>query len=655
MDPGPSPGTPTTPTLALSARSASEPRRRGRWLAALLIMAAIPASLWAAGVRPDRFLATERPEWRLATVDRGDIAATVLESGSLESANNATVRCQVEALLGMIGGTTNQQGNMGGGGRGGGGAGGGRGGGAGGAGGSRTGGTAAGGTGYGLAGAARSADAAGQTKGAASKAGATAKAGTPGAAGAAGTGTGAGASTAAASTGIQRPMIRSFSYMVTPHMPLRPAMATNQATTLNQVGQMGMGAGGRGQQQNNNPFGEERAGSTRILKILEEGTRAEQGEVVCWLDTSAFQDELAAQMIRWTQAKSWVEQAEKLLEVGRIELREYRDGVLPQDQMVIEQYIQTCKVQRDQARIDLNWSMDMVARGLQSDSQAKRLIYSLEKTEVALHEAEGMRERLIRFTAPKLIRNIEAKIAAIEADLEAQKAAFVLEDQRKRRLERAIVNCELRAPRDGIVAYVNESNGWGRVETQIREGTTVRENQPIFQIPDPTRMRVKTRINESKVSLLDAGTPARVRVDAFPDKVLTGRVAEVTVIPTQVAGPFSDVKVYYANVDIEGFEGLRPGMSAEVEFLVNDRRDVPRVPVGAVRWFDGAAYVATPKASGFEWKRLELGVTDRAFVEVRSGLRPGERVIADPSGLAPPTHAERAALQVADTGARVGR
>ena len=111
----------------------------------------------------------------------------------------------------------------------------------------------------------------------------------------------------------------------------------------------------------------------------------------------------------------------------------------------------------------------------------------------------------------------------------------------------------------------------------IDEGVTVREKQPIFNLPDPQHMRVRAKINESKVALVQKGQSAHVIVDAFPDRPLKGIVAEVTPISIPIRG--SDVRIYYANIDIiEGHDALRPGLSAEVLIEVERRPEVTRVP-----------------------------------------------------------------------------
>src|SRR5581483_7466615 len=135
-----------------------------------------------------------------------------------------------------------------------------------------------------------------------------------------------------------------------------------QTKTVNQAGMMGMGGQGGGGNRGGGGgmMGEQdRPGSTTILKILDEGTRVSEGEPVCWLDDSAFKDELSAQLIRYAQAKSWVEQAEAALEVAKIELDQYSNGIYPQDLELIRQYHETCLLSLQQAKKNLDWEREM--------------------------------------------------------------------------------------------------------------------------------------------------------------------------------------------------------------------------------------------------------------------------------------------------------
>ncbi len=387
---------------------------------------------------------------------------------------------------------------------------------------------------------------------------------------------------------------------------------------------------------------DEKPGSTRIIEILPEGSRVKAGDVVCKLDSSSYEDEERAQQIRFLQAKSYLDQANSMLEVAKISLEEYRDGIYPQDQQLVRQYTQTCELDKDRLERNLKWSEDMFKKNFRSAFQVKGDALALEQAAIALVEAKGMYDRLVKHTGPKILKSLEAKVRAIESDMLTQEAAFNLETQRLERIRRNIEHCTVKAPRDGIVVYVNQSLFFGLVNVNIDQGVTLRQDQPIFNVPDPRHMRVKAKINESKVSLVHAGQPVLIELAAYPDRPLRGVVAEVMPISIPLLG--SDVRVYYANVDIlDGFDDLRPGLSARLVFEVESRRSVARVPVESIRWANEQPYVALYDRSAvqdgrpcWKWQPIQIGLSDLSFAEVLSGLKVGDRVVALPGSLPPP-------------------
>jgi hypothetical protein len=81
---------------------------------------------------------------------------------------------------------------------------------------------------------------------------------------------------------------------------------------------------------------------------------------------------------------------------------------------------------------------------------------------------------------------------------------------------------------------------------------------------------------------------------------------------------------------------MTTGLSAELDFLVETRHDVTRIPLEAVRWVGDRSYAATllsTTGEDWQWRPIALGVTDSEFAEVVSGLEPGERVIAHSEAL----------------------
>jgi multidrug efflux pump subunit AcrA (membrane-fusion protein) len=413
----------------------------------------------------------------------------------------------------------------------------------------------------------------------------------------------------------KRPVIRSFNHKVEPHVPLRLTIPAREVIATSPPS------------------------PPTILSILPEGTRVRADDVVCELDSSAFRQALQVQQLRHVQARSWVEQARYILEANEIALREYRDGILPQDIELVRHHIAICEADRDRAVRSLDWARAAFAKGYRTMANVDADAARVQVAEITLRDAQGMLGRLVKYTSKRILKARKAKIAAIHADMLSLEACFQLESERLRRIEAMIAHCTMRAPRDGVIVYAHRTNGWGMVEARVREGMTVYQSQPIFRLLDPRRMHVKARINESQVARVRSGQPVSIRLDAFPDRVLKGSVAEIMPVPSLAKGPFSDVHTFNATVRIEsgGFDALRSGLTAELDFLTATRRQVSRVPLEAVRKFGKRTFAAIVDSSTtglhWAWRQVELGVSDTTFAEVVSGLEPGDRVIAEADSL----------------------
>jgi HlyD family secretion protein len=417
------------------------------------------------------------------------------------------------------------------------------------------------------------------------------------------------------SASLNRSAIRSFQYVVEPHVPLR--------STLPDQGLLPITA----------------PPPLSIISILDEGSRVKAGDIVCELDSSALRDAVNVQQLRFAQAKAWVEQATFILEADEIALREYECGLLPQDIELVRQNIGICRIQKEQAARNLEWAQRVFAKGFRTATQVNADAAVLEQTNIALRNAEGTLEQLVMYTGKRIIKARKARIQAIHADLLSLESAFRLERQRLKRIETMIANCTLRAPRDGIIVYASQSYGSGAIDTQIRQGLIVHPMQPIFRLLDAQHIQVRARINESQVARIRPGQTVLIRLEAFPDRPLRGSVAQIVPIPSLAGGSFSDVRTFFATVRIESgaFDALTTGLTAEVDFLVDTRRQVTRVPLESVRWIGdrsfAAAIVATTTGEEWQWRPIALGVTNVNFAEVVTGLEPGDRVVAHSESL----------------------
>jgi multidrug resistance efflux pump len=299
------------------------------------------------------------------------------------------------------------------------------------------------------------------------------------------------------------------------------------------------------------------------------------------------------------------------------------------------------------ARTQLEGTKRLFEKEFVTQQELEKDELALQRAEIAVDKSETNKDLFIRYEFPKqaekllsdygeALRKLDrmgkqsvAKIAQAEATLKSAEAQFELQSRRKKELEEQIEKCVIRATKPGLVVYgAGPDDGW-RDDIRIEEGAMIRERQIIITIPDPTVMKVGIKVHESYVKKVKVGQRARIRVDAFPDEPLVGEVTKIGVLPdSQNRWSNPDLKVYATDVVIDGsYEWLKPGMTAEVEVIIEQLNDVTYIPVQAVNPTLDGPVVFVQGALGEERRPVETGEFNDTFIEVKSGVTPGETVL----------------------------
>ncbi len=125
-----------------------------------------------------------------------------------------------------------------------------------------------------------------------------------------------------------------------------------------------------------------------------------------------------------------------------------------------------------------------------------------------------------------------------------------------------------------------------------------------------------------------------MRVDAFADQVLAGTVKDVAPLPDPNSFFSSDIKVYTTHVTIdEPLPGLRPGMTASVEILVDRRENVLTVPVLAILQFNGKDHITKKVDDRFVQNEVEVAASNEKFAQITKGIKEGDIVVLNPMAL----------------------
>ncbi len=220
----------------------------------------------------------------------------------------------------------------------------------------------------------------------------------------------------------------------------------------------------------------------------------------------------------------------------------------------------------------------------------------------------------------------------------------VQQDEGTVKLDQGLVeNAKLNLGYTSIVSPVDGTV----VSRNVTQGQTVAAS---FQTPtlfliatDLKKMEVDTNTSESDIGQIKQGDKATFTVDAYPQRVFKGTVTQVRQSPQTVQNVVTyDVVIGVANQDL----ALMPGMTASTQIIVDERRDVLRVPDQALRYAPGGPAPGAPanaaprvfvlRAGAPVAVPVTVGLDDGSFSEIVKGdLHPGDAVItAEQTGAA---------------------
>ncbi len=376
-------------------------------------------------------------------------------------------------------------------------------------------------------------------------------------------------------------------------------------------------------------------GSTTIIKILPEGSRVRKGELVCELDSASLKDSLTNQQITVQQAEAAYLNSKLTREVAEIAKEEYLNGTYVQDMRQAEGEKALAETEMYRAKDRLAWTEDMYKKGYVSRTSMVSEQANLQKATFSKEQAETKIIVLKEYTKRKMLTDLDSNIEKAKSDELAKEATLNLEKEKENKLKAQIEKCKLFAPNEGLVVYANDPGRFGSSNApQIEEGAQVRERQPIFRLPDINNMRVNTKVHESQIDRVQKGLKARIRVDAFPGEVLDGTVDSVAPLPDTANFFNSDVKVYTTQVSIDKpNQSLRPGMTAQVEILINEIENVLAVPVQAVLQMGGKDFAFKKNGTAWDKTEIKLGDTNDQLIEIKEGLGDGAEVALAPMNL----------------------
>jgi len=366
-----------------------------------------------------------------------------------------------------------------------------------------------------------------------------------------------------------------------------------------------------------------------ILEIVPEGTWVEEGEFLVRLDDSTLQTQLIQQQIICSNSEAAFIEAKSTLDCATLALNEYSEGTFKEQLEQQESAVFVAEENQRRAEEYVEFSRRLAERGYIPEAQLEADMFALEKSKKELGVARTKLKVLSEFTREKMLTQLRASIQTAEAKLQSRQKTWELEQAELEEIMEQIELCTISAPVSGQVVYANR-RGHSSSTVLIEEGMPVRERQTIINLPDPKKMRVVAKIHESRIGFIQKGQRAELCLDAMPELPMTGRVTEVSEYPLPAINVYmAHVKEYAVEIEIDQPPlDLRPGMTAEVNVLVEKIDDAIQIPIEAVIERSGQFFCAIPRADGtLKTCKLAVGTANETDLIVLSGLNVSDEVV----------------------------
>ena len=244
----------------------------------------------------------------------------------------------------------------------------------------------------------------------------------------------------------------------------------------------------------------------------------------------------------------------------------------------------------------------------ESETLKKIKAYEFKKAEIAYDRSKK------KIETTEIIQKEESKIQEIK--IKQIKNEIELN-------EIALREFTLLAPKDGMIEY--SRNYYTNKKVQV--GDEMWPFWGIVSLPDLSRMKIETTVNEFDVKKISVGQKVYVRLDAFPKNVFEGRITRVSNISRKKERE-SKIKVFDVEVLLDRVDHtLKPGMTVSCEFITSEFDDVLFVEKSCIIEKDNVYYLKVSEGIKDKLVNVEVGPSNNRYIVVYGDIKEGDRIV----------------------------
>ena len=241
----------------------------------------------------------------------------------------------------------------------------------------------------------------------------------------------------------------------------------------------------------------------------------------------------------------------------------------------------------------------------------------IEGARLAVERIRGNHTRAKQLFDGKLLSREE--FANIDADLRIAENELERSMRRRQLVDDRISKTRILSPADGTILQIPVSEG------QVVVGAaSVNSGTSLMTFADLSRLLITTHVNQLDAGKLSLGQRLSVKP---PDESGDAVDAVITFI-APLATVKNNIKGFEVVGELEGAKhGLKPGVSVSRGVPLGRAEDAISVPITAVFDEDGEKVVYLNTEGAPERRVVEIGLSDSARAEIRSGLEEGQEVL----------------------------
>lgn len=194
-------------------------------------------------------------------------------------------------------------------------------------------------------------------------------------------------------------------------------------------------------------------------------------------------------------------------------------------------------------------------------------------------DSDDLRQQVDKAEYSLQQENLKLEKTKTEEEKEIQELAVEQAEKDLQNKKNNLYAMTVTSPIDGMISVRNNNNG-----------DNVQSGKSILSIVDVSSFKINVQVDELDIAKVQQGQKAEIKIDAIKDKTFEGTVEEISPVGTTT----NNITTYNVSIGIKEPSGVKIGMSANVNILVESKQGALTIPVEALMDRDGKKYVMIP-------------------------------------------------------------